>query len=232
MAGATGEAPVFGPCSSYADWDDVVACCNGVQVDDEADQQLWLAVATETIWGLTGGKYAGQCVRLFNPCRPACVALDRCSCGGRAKAMLDLGPVPVWGAFVTIDGEEVAVHIEDWRFLVRDDADSWPSCLAEDWTVEITTGWPIPTSIRMATARLACEYAKQCAGLPCGLDPRTTSYTREGMTVQIADPEVIVANGRTGIPFVDQILANPMHKRGGQLVDLANAGFGPSTSWP
>lgn len=231
MAGATGEAPVFGPCSAYADWSDVVSCCGGVQVDDEDEQALWLAVATETIWGITGGKYAGQCVRLFSPCRPACVAHDSCSCGGPAKARLDLGPVPVWGAFVTVEGENVPITIEDWRWLVRQDDNPWPSCLVEEWTVEYTYGWPVPTSIRMATARLACEYAKQCQGLPCGLDPRTTSYTREGLTVQIADPSDLVASGKTGIPFVDQILSNPMHQRGGQLVDLANEGLGRSTSF-
>lgn len=229
MAGATGEAPVFGPCSAYAAWSDVESCSCGVTVDDPDEQALWLALATETVWGITGGKYSGQCVRIFTPCRPACVSADFCRCP--SKARLDLGPVPVWGAFVTVDGEEIEVSIEDWRYLVREDGLAWPSCTV-DWTVEITAGWPIPTGIRMATARLACEYAKQCAGEACDLPPGTSGYTREGLTVQIVDPADLIAAGKTGIKFVDDILANPMHKIGGQLVDLANAGPGYSTSWP
>lgn len=231
MAGATGSGPTFGPCSAYASWNDVDACHCDATVDDEAEQQLWLDIATEVIYGLTGGKYSGQCVRSFTPCRPACVTSCSCTCGP-AKARLDLGLIPVWGAFVTIDGEPIEVTIEDWRWLIREDGLRWPICTDGDWLIEYTYGWPVPAGITMATARLACEYAKQCAGQPCGLDPRTTSYTREGLTVQIADPQVMLDKGLTGIPFVDAILGNPMHRRGGQIVDLAAAPAGFSTSWP
>lgn len=231
MAGATGEGPTFGPCSAYATWEDVESCSGCPDVAEE-DREIWLAVATEVVYGITDGKYSGQCTRSFTPCRPGCVAVARCSCGGPAKARLDLGPVPVWGAFVTVDDVEIEVSIEDWRWLIREDGEPWPSCTqADDWSVEYTYGWPVPTGIRMATARLACEYAKQCAGEDCALDPRTTSYSREGVTVQIADPSVMISERRTGIPFVDQILGNPMHRRGGQLVDLASEPGG-GTSWP
>jgi hypothetical protein len=231
MAGATGEAPTFGPCSAYADWDDVERCGSCPDVDAE-ERAFLLAVATEIVYGITDGKYLGQCVRSFTPCRPGCVAVARCSCGGPAKARLDLGPEPVWGAFVTVDGVEIEVSIEDWRYLIREDGEPWPSCVqASNWNVEVTVGWPIPSSITMATARLTCEMAKQCNGDDCALDPRTTSYTREGVTVQIADPALMIAARRTGIPAVDLILGNPMHRIGGQLVDLA-AERGGGTSWP
>lgn len=231
MAGATGTAPTFGPCSAYATWDDVKACCGGNKVDDDDldGQDLWLAIATEVVYGITDGKYSGQCVRSFVPCRPGCVSVGVCGCS--PKARLDLGPVPVWGAFVTVDDVEIEVSIEDWRYLVREDGLDWPSCTA-DWFVEYTFGWPVPAGIRMATARLACEYAKQCAGLPCALPATTRSYTREGITVEVSDPGGMIRDRSTGIKFVDDILGNPMHRLGGQLVDLANAGLGGSTSWP
>lgn len=231
MAGATGSGPIFGPCSTYADWADVEVCCGGVTVDDDETQQLWLSLATEIVWGLTGGRYVGQCVRSFSPCRPACIVADHCSCGGVAKAKLDLGPVPVWGAFVTIDEVEIEVSIEDFRYLVREDGEQWPRCTA-GWVVEYTYGWPVPTAIRMATAALACHYAKQCQGEACGLPDGSVGYTREGITVTIADPEKIVAAGATGVDFVDRILGNPIFKPGGALVDLADVGLGSTTTWP
>jgi hypothetical protein len=230
MAGATGSAPVFGPCSAYATWDDVERCgCGGPTVDDVDEQDLFLALATEVVWGLTYGRFAGQCVRSFTPCRPACIALDRCRCP--AKARIDLGPVPVWGAFVTLDDVEIEVSIENWRFLVREDGLEWPHCTDGVLVVEVTSGWPIPVMLTMATARLACEYAKQCAGQSCALPPKTRSFSREGLTVEVSDPAAMVAAGSTGVEFVDLILSNPMLKPGGQLVDVANEG-NPSTSWP
>lgn len=232
MAGATGSGPIIGPCSTYADWSDVERCCGGVTIDDEDDQALWLGLATEIVWGLTGGRYPGQCVRSFTPCRPACVSMGFCSCGGPAKARLDLGTIPVWGAFATIDDVAIEVSIEDFRWLVREDGDPWPTCTGGSWIVEYTYGWPVPTSIRMATAVLACHYAKVCPGAACALPDGTVGYSREGLTVTIADPAAIVASGSTGVDFVDRILANPMHKRGGVLVDLADAGLGPRTTWP
>lgn len=228
MAGATGSAPRMGPCSDFTDWDQVESCCAGLVALDSDEQAVLLEVGTLVVYGITGGRYQGQCTRILNPCRPACVRSGCCRCPTRAR--LDLGPQPIWGAFVTVDAVDVEVTIEDWRWVVRSDGLPWPTC-EQVWTVEYTYGWPVPADIAMATARLVCEFAKQCQGKDCALDPRTTSYSREGVTVQIADPNQMIGDGKTGIPFVDLILSNPQHRIGGGLVDLA-ADPGYVTTWP
>lgn len=226
--GETGSFPQVGPCSFYATWDQVAACGGGVPPVEVPTQQVLLEAATLTMYGLTKQKYTGQCTRLLYPCQPRCVIDNCCTCPQRVS--FDLGTVPVWHAAVMIDGDQIPVRIDDYRYVVRTDGIGyWPTC-EHDWSIVYTWGWPIPMDIQLATARLSGEMAKQCAGLDCALDPRTTSYSREGVTVQIADPQSMVNSGRTGIPFVDAIIGNPMHQRSGGIVDLA-AAVGYTTTW-
>lgn len=228
MAGETGSYPQVGPCSFFATWAQVLGCCGGLTPVETAMQDVFLEAATLAVYGLTKQKYQGQCSRTIYPCQPRCVRDSCCYCPQRVS--FDLGTPPVWWAQVIIDGVEIPVHVEDYQYVVRDDGVLyWPTC-EHDWLFNITWGWPIPMDLQLATARLACEMAKQCAGLDCALDPRTTSYSREGVSVTIADPYSMVANGKTGVPFVDAILYNPMHQRSGGIVDLA-ANVGHTTTW-
>jgi hypothetical protein len=226
--GDTGSFPQAGPCSFYATWDQVLGCCNNLQPVEDAMRDVFLDAATMVVYGLTKQKYIGQCSRTMFPCQPGCIADNCCTCSQRVR--FDLGTTPVWWAQVIADGVEIPIHIEDFRYLVRDDEHLWwPTCQVA-WSIQYTFGWPVPMDIQLATARLACEMAKQCAGQDCALDPRTTSYSREGVSVTIADPASMISSGKTGIPFVDMIIGNPLHQRSGGIVDLA-ADVGYSTTW-
>lgn len=231
----TGVGPTWGPCEPYTTWDEVVACGTAPTIDDVI-QGIVIDVATEIVYGLTGGRWSGECTRTVAPCWRNRCWCDPCRCGS-TRARVDLGTIPVWGVDnVTIDDETldntagVAYRVEDWRWLVRVDGEPWPTCQG-DWTVTYQYGYPVPASVRRATSLLALEEAKLCAGQDCALSPRAVSYTREGMSVQLATPNDIIAQGFTGVPLVDLILGSLGGKGGGgALFDMAG-GASPVASW-
>jgi hypothetical protein len=224
----------MGPCESYAAWDDIVAC--GVVPDiDEAMQDVVVAVATDIMFGLTGGRYTGECSRTVEPCWRGSCWSEPCRC--TRKSRIDLGTLPVWGVdSVVIDDVELentdglVYWVEDWRWLVRGDGVSWPRCQG-DWSITFQFGNPIPDSLRRATSLVGLELAKACAGGECALDARTIPQSREGVTFILPSPIDIVSSGFTGISFVDLILVSLGGKGGGgNLFDMA--GGAPSeVSW-
>lgn len=143
-------------------------------------------------------------------------------CGRSACAVVLRGPVNsvdevmVGADVVPASAYRVDVTGGTW-LLVRVDGQCWPTC--QDFTanegetgafsVTYGLGLPLPGALAIATAMLACEYAKALAGGPCKLPAKMTRLSRQGVEVELEPPAPEV--GRTGIREVDDVimLLNP-----------------------
>jgi hypothetical protein len=96
--------------------------------------------------------------------------------------------------------------------LVRIDGECWPACqnftAGEDETgafvVTYEQGLGLPVSLQVATALLACEYAKALTGGTCKLPTKMTRLSRQGVEVELEPPSP--EDGRTGIREVDDVI--------------------------
>jgi hypothetical protein len=79
----------------------------------------------------------------------------------------------------------------------------WRPCNVE---VTYTYGVEAPAMGKMAARMLAIEFCKMWSGEDCELPQRVTSIARQGVSYTILDPQEFVAQGRTGIYFVDMFL--------------------------
>lgn len=206
--------------------------CPGCDIDslglDPALVDVLVDAAADMLWRATGRVY-GDCQVTVTACgddcrtagcglhpyrdtatgvwRNVCGCGGACGCGVDSQISLD-GPVAEV-VQVTVDGDVLAptdYRVDDWRWLVRTDGGRWPT----DGTVDVTyiAGLPVPPQLSLAHGRLACELAKACAGQPCRLPFNTTSVSRRGVTVDLADIQQIVNDGRTGIFEVDLAVAS------------------------
>lgn len=101
----------------------------------------------------------------------------------------------------------------------------WRPCNVE---VTYTYGVEAPAMGKMAARMLAIEFCKMWSGEDCELPQRVTSISRQGVSYTILDPQEFVAQGRTGIYFVDMFLksVNPDNAKNRARVfspDLARA---------
>lgn len=140
-------------------------------------------------------------------------------CGDRACAVVLRGPVAsvdevlVGEDVIPASAYRVDVAGGAW-LLVRTDGLCWPVC--QDFTAEpgepntfevsYDLGRPLPVSLQVATALLACEYARGLAGGPCKLPSRMTRLSRQGVEVELEPPAP--GDGRTGIREVDDVIAS------------------------
>lgn len=151
--------------------------------------------------------------RWFNSgCASAC-------CGAAGCAIVLRGPVTEV-IEVMVGDEEVPpsayrVDITGGVYLlVRRDGDCWPSCQnftadeGEEGSFSVTyaLGKEVPEVLAIATAQLACEWAKGISGAVCALPARMTRLSRQGVEVEVAasDP----ATGTTGILLVDNVVSS------------------------
>ena len=151
--------------------------------------------------------------RWFNSgCVSAC-------CGNSACAVVLRGPVATVEEVLV--GDEVIpasayrVDVTSGAYLlVRIDGECWPACqnfTADEgepgsFVVTYGLGVPLPVALQVATALLACEYAKGLSGGPCKLPSKMTQLTRQGVTVELEPPEPV--DGRTGIREVDDVITS------------------------
>jgi hypothetical protein len=182
-------------------------------------------------WGSWGGGYGGPQLidgQWYNVTCPTC---SDCSCVEVCEIKL---PYPVCCIEeVKVDGivqDPDTYRVDEFRRLVRLDntvpvsgggGACWPFCqdlTKEDtevgtWSVTLQYGRPVPQLARLAAAELACQLINQCVGQPCQLPSRTSSITRQGVTVAFLDPMDFWAEGRTGIYLVDLAIQtfNPHH---------------------
>lgn len=202
--GATGRR--FGPCP-------VLVRPSQRRGAPVAYQEFVVTPGSEGL-GIPGGPFlfAGQ---WFNAgCASAC-------CGSSACAVVLRGPVfsvdevLVDGAVVPPSAYRVDVTSGAW-LLVRTDGACWPACqnftreTDEVGTFEVaySIGEAIPDALQLATALLACEYAKELApgtGGRCSLPAKMTRLSRQGVEIEVEPPAP--AEGRTGIKIVDDVVA-------------------------
>lgn len=158
--------------------------------------------------------------RWFNAgCATAC-------CGNRACAVVLRGPVAtveevlVGTEVVPASAYRVDVTGGAW-LLVRTDGECWPACQnvtaepGEPDTFEVTYGQgrALPLALQVATALLACEYAKALTGGACKLPTKMTRLSRQGVEVELEPPAP--ADGKTGIREVDDVIQalNPSRRQ-------------------
>ena len=106
-----------------------------------------------------------------------------------------------------------AYRLDDGIILVRTDGgECFPRCQnldADDtedntWSVTVQPGEAVPYIGSIAAGKLACEFAKLCVGdADCALPEQLISLSRNGVEVQVADPNLFLENGLTGIQEVD-----------------------------
>lgn len=139
-------------------------------------------------------------------------------CGSSACAVVLRGPVAEVTE-VLVDGEIVApsayrVDVAGGAWLlVRTDGECWPACQnmtagpdeAGSFEVTYGLGTAVPEALAIATALLACEYAKHLTGATCSLPAKMTRLSRQGVEVEVAPPDA--GTGVTGIKMVDEIVA-------------------------
>lgn len=79
---------------------------------------------------------------------------------------------------------------------------------ARTWSVKYLRGIPVPESFAALTGLLAKEFlaALDNEGR-CRLPRTVTVASRRGITYRAYDPQVIYANGKTGLPEIDLLLA-------------------------
>ncbi|MGS2588099.1 hypothetical protein [Streptomyces hebeiensis] len=169
-----------------------------------------------------------------------CACGAACTCGARCEVPL---PGPVAEVIeVRVDGlvlDPAAYRVDSGRLLVRTDGECWPRCQdmglpldAEGtWSVTYRRGLPLPPAGAIAAGELACEFAKACAGdASCALPQQLQSLSRQGINVQVMDPQAVLADGLTGIANVDLWIrsVNPAGKRQRSRVYSPDV---PATRW-
>lgn len=161
----------------------------------------------------------------------SCSTADRCGCGSISQIRLPGGPI-VEVTQVRVDGVTLdpdAYRVDDWSLLVRVDGDTWPCCQRRDldadqpdtFEVSYTAGAAPPVSGVEAVIALTVELLKAaCNDDTCQLPSRVRSMTREGVTIDVVNPEDITDGGKTGVYLVDLFLnaVNPGRLRRGSRI--------------
>ncbi len=189
----TGWTPDFSCCTTWSDYSPAV-------------QDRALSLATGTLWALTGRRFGFQSVTA-RPCNaPRNLPLYQ---------TYQVTPFGMWG---TDGGQWWGPYIVNGEWHNAGCAgincckyqQCWPFC-TDTFLVTYDRGVPVPAILDIALGDLACEYAKACAGAACALPSRVTSLTRQGVSVDFADPKTFDDIGLTNVASVDRIvsLVNP-----------------------
>lgn len=141
-------------------------------------------------------------------------------CCSDGCAVVLRGPVASVISVVVADEvlEESAYRVDvqgGQYLLMRTGGSCWPTCAREPGSFEVTYGLgkALPIALAVATAQLACEYAKSFAGGACALPARMTRLSRQGVEVQIEPPSPEA--GLTGMREVDAVITalNPSRRQ-------------------
>lgn len=110
---------------------------------------------------------------------------------------------------VTINGavlDPAAYRIENGRYLVRLDGDTWPRCEASaNFTVTYLNSHPVDQMGSIAAGVMAAEWLKLLnSDKKCRLSATATSINRQGITMELT--RGMFPDGVTGIPEIDAYL--------------------------
>jgi hypothetical protein len=148
-----------------------------------------------------------------------------CGCAGRCDRSSPRAvhlPGPVQG-IVTVTIEQTVLDEADYVLegdvLYRVGA-NWPHQdlgrpLGESntWSVIYDRGEPPPAGTAGLVGLLAKEFLAACTGDKCRLPRNITGVSRNGVSYQVYNPELLYANGKTGLAEIDLWLnaINPHH---------------------
>lgn len=174
-----------------------------------------------------------------------CGCKSDCSCGELCEVYL---PGPVHDIVsVNIDGEDLpagSYRVDAPGMLVRTDGECWPDCqdmgaeAGAEGTFTVTYRWglPLDDAATAAVSELVCHFLKGCVpgGCGCKINRNLTRVTRQGMDMEMPDPTLIYAEGRTGLPLVDLWLAtvNPYRLTSPSRVYSPDFRRPRVTTWP
>lgn len=154
-----------------------------------------------------------------------CGCAGACRCRATCEARM---PWPVAAIDeIMVDGLELdssAYRLDNGNIIVRIDSECFPECQNLDladtevgtWSVTLRPGAVLPMIGSIAAGELACEFAKACSGADgCSLPEQLVSMSRNGVEIQVADPQLLLDAGLTGLPNVDLFLraVNPAKLR-------------------
>lgn len=244
-------APQVGPCSAWATVDDIRQVGSIPTGVDLASLDAFADQATALLFELSGRRWPGSCTETVRPTGIAGLSGDRVPYSARettsttiggdcTPSVVTLGAYPVTSVTtVKIDGSTLAAsayRVDEFRFLVRTDGDVWPCCQdlsldsTEVDTFEVTFVYGTnPDAAGVAAcAELALEFARASRDDDaCSLPTRLRSIVRQGISVEILDPQEFLERGRLGIYRVDAWLAavNPHNLR--RAAGVVSPDFGP-----
>lgn len=223
-------------CEPWAVVADVCTPCDDYTFDVGLLEDC-LQAASDVLFKLTARRYPGVCTSVAHPLVSGFPAVEPASYD--TISLRGSAPYPLRGGWPTlaaqrretrivglgvspvIDVSQVVVagavvdpanyRIDDFRWLVRTDGQTWPSCPdpiddPDAFEVTFTHGRTPPTSGVIAAAALGCELALSCSPETvgaCRLPKRVTSITRQGVSMVILDPFDFLDDGKTGIYEVD-----------------------------
>ena len=178
--------------------------CFGEELADANPEKLRVAVdtATEILWALTGRRY-GVCPAetrvqgdMCRPCMPTLFRgdwynIDPLSAGCQAVWL----PQPVFEVEDVTDADGTTLPWHPTAYGV--------DVLGPVAIVKYMRGIPVPETAGYMVGRLASQRYLQCIGKKCQLPTNATSVTRQGVTVQMADPAEVIRLGGTGLADVD-----------------------------
>lgn len=138
------------------------------------------------------------------------------SCGATPAISLGYAPIDAITA-VTIDGavlDPAHYTVVDGEYLLRTDGQLWPCCQQRQlpagqvgtWTVALSYGPAVPPLGNLATRALARFLLSLCPDGACVVPPGVLTASRQGMVVQMADPNELFADGRTTLPAVNAFI--------------------------
>lgn len=172
-----------------------------------------------------------------------CMCSGGCSCEPRCQVRL-MGPV-FSIIEVTIGGiavDPATYRVDDDHWLVRTAGECWPQCADMDtddgdnvFQVTYQRGSSVPNALLRAASSLACEWAKACVSDDtCRLSNRVTSLVRQGITIDMVDPESLLESGLTGLWEVDTVIRafNPHRVTERLRVYAPELNVPRMTTWP
>ncbi|MBF6298233.1 hypothetical protein IU459_11845 [Nocardia amamiensis] len=188
-----------------------------------ADKDAAEAIAAAVLWSLSGRVF-GICEETVHPQvtesqHSTYGGPDRCRCITICRCVTSLRRVHLPGPVqsvtsVVLDGvalaaDKYAVHNKRW--LARTDGERWP-VTGEDptrFTVTYMRGLPIREDALAALVLLAVEYLKEITSSgKCTIPARAQSISRQGVDIQLSDPDDLADAGLTGIAKVDRWLTS------------------------
>lgn len=209
-------------CTPWAVRDDLCSPCVGPELDpDELDEKL--QAASDLLFAMSGRQFnGGGCTDTVRPIFP-----DSC---GHAEVMLPYYPVTAITSVKVRDRSDEAIttlqatdyRLDNKRVLVRLEGSDgtrklWPhqdlyqneSGDGRFFEVTYTYGVAPPQLGVNAAATLACEMYLACdssAADKCRLPNKVQSIVRQGVSMELIDPNQFLTEDFTGIYEVDSFL--------------------------